>query len=105
MLHCFDRKDEQQLPSNLTTGSAITDKDRDDLEEIKKIRRMLNPIEEVFVVTRQSRLKPGGSKFTPNVVFATDRVEYTPTKSSLLTKTLNLFQIKIMDGKSSINLS
>ena len=86
MLHCFDRKDEQQLPSNLTTGSAITDKD--DLEEIKKIRHMLNPIEEVFVVTRQSRLKPGGSKFTPNVVFATDRVEYTSTKSSLLIKTL-----------------
>jgi hypothetical protein len=27
----------------------------------------------VFVVARQSRLKPGGSTFTPNVVFATDR--------------------------------
>ena len=39
MLHSFDRKNEQQLPSNLTTGSAITDKDRDDLEEIKKIRQ------------------------------------------------------------------
>ena len=63
MLHSFDRKNEQQLPSNLTTGSAITDKDRDDLE-------------------------PGGSRFTPNVVFATDRVEYTSTKSSLLIKTL-----------------
>jgi hypothetical protein len=81
MLHCFERKDEQQLPSNLTTGSAITDKDRDDLEEIKKIRHMLNPIEEVFVVARQSRLKPGDSKFTPNVVFATDRVEYTSTRT------------------------
>src|SRR5919202_4816052 len=34
---------------------------------------MLNPNEEVFVVARQSRLKPGGSKFTPNVVFGTDR--------------------------------
>jgi Short C-terminal domain len=34
---------------------------------------MLNPNEEVFVVARQSRLKPGGSKLTPNVVFATDR--------------------------------
>jgi hypothetical protein len=66
----FDRKDDQ-LPSNLTTDVAITDKD--DLEEIEKIRDMLNPNEEVFVVARQSRLKPGGSKFTPNVVFATDR--------------------------------
>jgi hypothetical protein len=34
---------------------------------------MLNPNEEVFVVTRQSRLKPGGSAFTPNIVFGTDR--------------------------------
>ena len=34
---------------------------------------MLNPNEEVFVVARQSRLKPGGSKFTPNIVYATDR--------------------------------
>jgi Bacterial PH domain/Short C-terminal domain len=34
---------------------------------------MLNPNEEVFVVARQSRLKPGGSTFTPNIVFGTDR--------------------------------
>ena len=34
---------------------------------------MLNANEEVFVVARQSRLKPGGSKFTPNIIFATDR--------------------------------
>src|SRR5947208_16987975 len=35
---------------------------------------MLNPNEEVFVVVaRQSRLKPDGSKFTPNIIFATDR--------------------------------
>src|ERR671930_2304894 len=67
----FGRKDEQLPPSNLTMDAAITDKD--DLEEISKISHMLNPNEEVFVVARQSRLKPGGSKFTPNVVFATDR--------------------------------
>ena len=70
----FGRKDEeeqQQLPSNLTTHAAITDKDG--LEEIGKISHMLNPNEEVLVVARQSRLKPGGSKFTPNVIFATDR--------------------------------
>jgi hypothetical protein len=36
----FDRKDDQ-VPSNLTTDAAITDKD--DLEEIEKIRHMLNP--------------------------------------------------------------
>jgi hypothetical protein len=66
------RKDERRrLPSNFTTDAAITDKD--DLQEIEKIRHMLNPNEEVFVVARQSRLKPGGSKLTPNIVFATDR--------------------------------
>ena len=67
----FGGKDEEQLPSNLTTDVATTDKD--DLEEIGKISHILNSNEEVFVVARQSRLKPGGSKFTPNVVFATDR--------------------------------
>src|ERR687885_2098401 len=65
------RKDEEQLPSNLTTDVATTDKD--DLEEIGKISHILNPNEEVLVIARQSRLKPGGSKFTPNVIFATDR--------------------------------
>jgi hypothetical protein len=34
---------------------------------------MLNPNEEVFVVARQSRLKPRGSAFTQNIVFGTDR--------------------------------
>jgi hypothetical protein len=68
----FGTKDEeQQLPSNLTIDAATPDKD--DLDEIGKISYMLNPHEEVFVVARQSRLKPGGSKFTPNVIFATDR--------------------------------
>src|ERR671932_1279968 len=56
-------------PQSFTTD--ITDKE--DLEEIKEIAEMLNPNEEVFVVARQSRLKPGGSAFTPNIVFGTDR--------------------------------
>ena len=52
----------------------ITDiTDGEDLEEIKNISDMLNPNEEVLVVARQSRLKPGGSAFTPNIVFGTDR--------------------------------
>src|SRR5918911_562178 len=63
----FGRKEEQ--PPSFTTD--ITDKE--DLEEIKEIAEMLNPNEEVFVVAKQSRLKPGGSAFTPNIVFGTDR--------------------------------
>src|SRR5436305_657073 len=62
----FGRKEQ---PQSFTTN--ITDKE--DLEEIREIAEMLNPNEEVFVVARQSRLKPGGSAFTPNIVFGTDR--------------------------------
>ena len=61
----FGKKQESQ--------SFATDiKDKKHLEEIKKIAHMLNPNEEVFVVAKQSRLRPGGSAFTPNVVFGTD---------------------------------
>ena len=45
----------------------------DDLEEISKIIEMLNPDEKVLLVARQSRIKPGGSLHTPNVIYATDR--------------------------------
>jgi Bacterial PH domain len=62
----FGRKEQ---PQSFTTN--ITDKE--DLEEIKEIAEMLNLNEQVFVVARQSRLKPGGSAFTPNIVFGTDR--------------------------------
>src|ERR671931_451582 len=62
-------EEEQQHRSPFITN--ITN--QEDIDEIGKIAHMLNPNEEVFVVARQSRLKPGGSKFTPNVVFATDR--------------------------------
>src|SRR5690349_17753860 len=63
----FGRKEQPQQPfiTDITNG--------EDLEEIKKISHMLNQNAEVFVVARQSRFKPGGSKFTPNVVFGTDR--------------------------------
>src|SRR5438067_10647051 len=67
-LHLHGKKGEEQQQPFITN---ITDKE--DLEEINKISHMLNPNEEVFVVARQSRLKPGGSKFTPNIVYATDR--------------------------------
>ncbi len=41
--------------------------------EVNKIRGMLNPDEKVLLVARQSKIKPGGSYFTPNTIFATDR--------------------------------
>ena len=45
----------------------------DELNEIEKIKNMLNPTEKVLLVARQSRFLPGGSALTPNVVIATDR--------------------------------
>lgn len=47
--------------------------DEDELDEIRKIAEMLNADEKVLVVARQSRIKPGGSHFSPNVIYATDR--------------------------------
>ena len=47
--------------------------DKGDLEEINKISEMLNPEEKVLLVARQSKIKPGGSYFTPNTIYATDR--------------------------------
>jgi hypothetical protein len=61
----FGRKEEPHYTTDIT--------DKEDLEEIKEISDMLNPNEEVLVVARQSRLKPGGSAFTPNIVFGTER--------------------------------
>jgi hypothetical protein len=47
----------------------------DDLEEISKITEMLNPYERVLLVAKQSRIKPGGSHFIPNIIYATDTEE------------------------------
>jgi hypothetical protein len=56
------------------TDSFTTNiKDREELSEITKIAEMLNPDEKVLLVAKQSRIKPGGSYMTPNIVYATDR--------------------------------
>lgn len=60
------KEEEKRQPFN----THITD---DDLEEISKITEMLNPDEKVLLVARQSRIKPGGSLHTPNIIYATDR--------------------------------
>ena len=55
-------------------GTFVTDiTNKDELNEIAKIKNMLNPNEKVLLVARQSRFLPGGSALTPNVVIATDR--------------------------------
>jgi Bacterial PH domain/Short C-terminal domain len=62
-----NREEKEKLPSNTHPT------DGDDLEEISKIKEMLNPDEKVLLVARQSRIKPGGSLHTPNIIYATDR--------------------------------
>jgi hypothetical protein len=47
--------------------------DEEELNEIKKIEKILNSEEKVLLVARQSRLMPGGSAVTPDNVIATDR--------------------------------
>jgi hypothetical protein len=60
-----DNKEDPPIKNPLT--------DNDDLDDISKIAEMLNPDEKVLLVARQSRIKPGGSHFTPNIIYATDR--------------------------------
>ena len=45
----------------------------DERKEVEKIKDYLEPDEQVLFVARQSRIKPGGSVTTPNIIFATDR--------------------------------
>lgn len=46
---------------------------QEDLDEVKEISEILNTDEEVLLVARQSRVKPGGSFHTPKIIYATDR--------------------------------
>jgi hypothetical protein len=45
----------------------------EEMDEVKKIQSHLESGEQVLLVARQSRLRPGGSIATPNIIFATDR--------------------------------
>ena len=56
-----------------TNNLSVESLDNNDLQQIKKIREMLNPHEEVLVVARQSRVRPGGSAITPNRIYATNK--------------------------------
>jgi hypothetical protein len=57
----------------MNDDASVQPLNNDDLNEIKKIQEMLNPNEDVLVVARQSRLRPGGSAVTPNIIYATNR--------------------------------
>jgi Bacterial PH domain/Short C-terminal domain len=61
----FAKKDIRQYSTKVT--------DAEELQDISKISEMLNPDEKVLLVAKQSRIKPGGSYLTPNIIYATDR--------------------------------
>lgn len=65
-----DSKEDEEKDKERTKKSLL---DGGDLEEVNKINEMLNPDEKVLLVARQSKIKPGGSYFTPNTIYATDR--------------------------------
>ncbi|HZD34809.1 MAG TPA: PH domain-containing protein [Nitrososphaeraceae archaeon] len=66
----FGKKDNDKVGP---IDDSIEPLDKDDYGEIEKIKEMLNPNEVVIVVARQSRILPGGSYITPNVIYATNR--------------------------------
>jgi hypothetical protein len=67
------KKEEEDDKENAPSSKKPLPYGRDDLQEINKITEMLNPEEKVLLVARQSRIRPGGSHLTPNIIYATDR--------------------------------
>ena len=57
----------------MTTSDPIQPLDKNYYKEIDKIKEMLNPYENVLIVARQSRVLPGGSFVTPNIIYATSK--------------------------------
>jgi len=69
--------------------SAITldtsEFDEKEKSEIERVKQMLEASEVIKVVARQSRIMPGGSVVTPNIIFATNRriIKRDPTTMGL----------------------
>ena len=63
----FGKKEE------MATTTTDVNHASDDQEEISKIASRLDKNETVVIVAKQSRLKPGGSKMTPDTIFVTDK--------------------------------
>jgi PH (Pleckstrin Homology) domain-containing protein/putative oligomerization/nucleic acid binding protein len=66
----------KQKPDNISIdadASLTASLAKKDAWQARKISKMLNPDERIILVAIQSRIRPGGSLFTPNVIYATDR--------------------------------
>jgi hypothetical protein len=66
----FGKKKEEQEQE---LGFDISEFDKKDQSEIERIRQILEVAEIIKTVARQSKVMPGGSLVTPNIIFATDK--------------------------------
>ena len=66
-------------------GFDITEFEEKERIEIESVRQMLEASEIIKVVARQSRVMPGGSVVTPNIIFATNKriIKRDPTSLGL----------------------
>jgi hypothetical protein len=62
----------KQQPVNIRIDNDAS-KVKKDAWHASKISEMLNPDERILLVAIQSRIRPGGSLFTPNAIYATDK--------------------------------
>jgi len=76
----FGKKKEESAVTLDT--SEFDDKEK---SEIERVKQMLEASEVIKVVARQSRIMPGGSVVTPNIIFATNRriIKRDPTSLGL----------------------
>lgn len=61
------KKEEQE------TVFDISEFDKKERSEIERVKQMLEAAEVIKTVARQSRIMPGGSLVTPNIIFATNK--------------------------------
>jgi hypothetical protein len=65
----FGRKNEEEQE----LGFDISEFDKKEQSEIERVRQILEVAEIIKTVARQSKIMPGGSLVTPNIIFATDK--------------------------------
>lgn len=64
---------DSQLEKEAATTVGLEGFTSEEREEILKIQSYIETGERILLVARQSRILPGGSITTPNIIFATDR--------------------------------
>ena len=63
-------KNKAKQPENFIDLSEFNEKEQ---SEIRRVEQLLEAAEKIKAVARQSRIMPGGSLVTPNIIFATDK--------------------------------